>query len=169
MGDLGLTRDGLRVLDYGCGVGRVTSELLHRHRVTVRAIDRSPAMRRHASAALEPFLSSGAVTIGTDVELLRSAEEGAAAPAFDVVLLIEVVQHIPEPILDELLPALRRMVVPGGRFFIYGNDVLDVDRAGEIRTTPVRDVIARHLHVVREDRWPFEPAARYSMLCSADD
>lgn len=165
MDRLGLTGDGQRVLDYGCGVGRVAAELLARHRSTVLGIDRSPAMRRHARAALDPYLATGAATIGSDTDLLGSA----TWETFDVVLMIEVAQHIPEPILAGILPRLRRMLAPGGRLFVYGNEVLDVDRAGRISTTPVRDVVAAHLRVVREDRWPFDPDPRTSLLCAGDE
>ena len=164
MAALGLVRDGARVLDYGCGVGRVASALLGHHRLTVRAIDQSTAMRRHARAALEPFVVSGTATIGSDADLLRLPPQ----EPFDVVLLIEVAQHIPEPILGRLLPRLRGLVAPGGRLFVYGNETLDVDRAGRLSTTLVRDVVAAHLRVLREERWAFEPEPRWSLLCAGD-
>lgn len=163
----GLVADGARVLDYGCGVGRIAAALLGRHRLTVRAVNRSPAMRRHAQAALAPFLTSGAARVESDVELIQAANSDGDL-AFDLILLIEVVQHIPEPILARLLPALRSMLAPGGKLFVYGNDLLDVDRRGWFSSTPVRDVVGRHLQVLREDRWCFEPAPRNSLLCSGE-
>jgi SAM-dependent methyltransferase len=170
LADLDLVRDGDRVLDFGCGIGRVTAALLARHRLTIQAVDRSPAMLRHARAHIGQLVSAtprpGAVNLCSDGELLAQAQASASAPVFDLVLLVEVVQHIPEPILDDLLPALARMTAPGGRLFIYGNDVLDVDRDGRISLTAVRDAVGRSLRVLRTDVWPFRPASRTSFVCA---
>src|SRR5699024_3286113 len=85
-----LIRDGARVLDYGCGVGRIAEALLGRYRITVRAVDRSPAMRRHAQAALAPFLASGAARIESDLDLFGPTN-CAGNSIFDLILLVEVV------------------------------------------------------------------------------
>jgi 2-polyprenyl-3-methyl-5-hydroxy-6-metoxy-1,4-benzoquinol methylase len=158
----GLLRDGLRVLDFGCGVGRVTSALLERHQLTVRAVDRARSMRQHAAAELAEHIAAGRVSVTSDAELLAEAPP----PVFDVVLLVEVAQHIPEPLLDELLPRLRTMLAPGGRVFIWGNQVLDVDAHGRVSETAVAGVVDRHLRVLRADRWDLEPQVRHSLLCA---
>jgi SAM-dependent methyltransferase len=146
----GLIRDGATVVDYGCGVGRMTRALVERHRLRVLAVDRSAQMRRHARRYLPGrYLRSGVVEILSDAELLHRYP---AAGAVDAIFAIEVLQHVPEPILDELLPRLLAMLMPSGRLFVLGNESLDVDRSGS-SGSPVAPVLARHARIERDELW----------------
>jgi 2-polyprenyl-3-methyl-5-hydroxy-6-metoxy-1,4-benzoquinol methylase len=159
MGALGLLRGDLRVLDVGCGVGRVTSALLGALDAFVVAVDRSPCMRRHAETALAPWIEAGRTVV------VDSVESPAANRLFDLAILVEVAQHVPEPELEVLLDAIDERLAPGGRVFVYGNERLDVDRNGAAGATTVASVVERALRVTREDVWLFEPnGTRYSLL-----
>jgi len=163
---LQLLRDGLTVVDYGCGVGRITTALLERHRLHVHAVDRSPAMRRHARHYIPARHWDGdSVTLWSDADFFAHAD--ALRGRVDLILFVEVLQHIPEPIAHDVLSGLRPFLTPGGRVFVYGNDVLDVDGQGAIRTRPISRVLAPHFTVERSDVWPLEPQVRHSYLCTA--
>jgi 2-polyprenyl-3-methyl-5-hydroxy-6-metoxy-1,4-benzoquinol methylase len=159
MMELGLLHECLRVLDYGCGVGRIAAALLERYRARIRAVDSSPWMLRHAIQYLGPRVVE--LNLGSDRALFAESPRSA----FDLIVFVEVVQHIPELQLAAILPALGPMLAPGGRIFIYGNEKLDVDRDDRLTTTLVRDAVARELHVVREDFWSLEPQSRFSLVC----
>lgn len=100
---------GLRVLDIGCG-GGVLSEALARLGAEVTGVDvaeRNIRVARHHAAAS-----------GLDIDYrLASVEELAArGECFDVVLNMEVVEHVADP--GTFMAACSVMVRPGGMMFI---------------------------------------------------
>jgi 2-polyprenyl-6-hydroxyphenyl methylase/3-demethylubiquinone-9 3-methyltransferase len=97
---------GLRMLDVGCGGGLI-AEPLARLGGTVTAIDASPdgiaVARAHAAQ------SGLAIDYrATTAEALLAASEGP----FDVVLSLEIVEHVADP--SAFLTTCARLVAPGG-------------------------------------------------------
>jgi 2-polyprenyl-3-methyl-5-hydroxy-6-metoxy-1,4-benzoquinol methylase len=164
---LALVHDADTVVDYGCGIGRITRALRERHNVRVLAVDRSAPMRDHARGYLpDDDLRSGVVRIISDNELMRQRELQGSVQC---ILMIEVLQHIPEPILDQLLPELVAMLKPQRKLFVLGNNSLDVDRAGN-NGSPIEPVLSRHVRIERRDRWTSGFAyARYSFVGACPD
>lgn len=166
---LDLVRDGDTVMDYGCGVGRITRALAEAYRLRLLAVDRSAEMRRHARRYLpQACFEEGGVELLSDTELFERLP--ALAGSVDTILCIEVLQHIPEPVLDAVLPRLLAALKPTGRLFVLGNEVLDVDAAGRLApmSSPVVAVLERHSRVERREVWTDGFAhPRFSFLCSA--
>lgn len=105
---VGLCREGakgpLRVLDAGCGTGKVLETLEHDGGVDLFGLDisatalglarrRGPFALTRASAAALPF----------------------ADAAFDAVLSLDVLANLPPHLLPTALADCRRVLVPGGR------------------------------------------------------
>jgi SAM-dependent methyltransferase len=92
------------VLELGCGVGRVTRELLaHGYRVT--AVDNSPEMLAHVPA--------GATTICANIESLAIDEK------FDAVILASCLINTPDTALRQAqLTRCRELMKPAGRLLI---------------------------------------------------
>ena len=109
---------GERVLDLGCGTGRLTAELLSSiGEGTIVAVDRSEAMLREATAvkagARGPHLV-GDDTPSSVVHFVRA--DGACLPfadAFDAVLSTATFHWIRDH--DALFASIYRALVPGGR------------------------------------------------------
>ena len=164
---LGVVRDGARVLDYGCGIGRVTKALLDRYDVEILSVDRAAAMREHAKNYIDQkYWERGKVSVISDEELI--ARSGELAGRFDLIFMVEVLQHIPEPVLEPILLQLRSLLKPEGRFFVYGNEALDVDAQGREVTSSVKEVVGRHFSILQDDTWKFQPEVRYSLVCTSD-
>ncbi len=101
--------DSLRVLDVGCGNGRLGVFLAQRRVVThYHGMDSNPALLGHARAALAHLPS-------VELEQRDILEQPPAAGAYDLVALFGVLHHIPgaQRRLD-LLRTLAERVAPGG-------------------------------------------------------
>jgi trans-aconitate 2-methyltransferase len=108
-----------RVLDAGCGSGRVTEVLLQRvPRGSVYAVDAAPSMVEHARARL----GARATVLCQDL-----AELSLPGPV-DVIFSNATFHWIPDH--DALFAALRRNLVPGGRLMAQcgGQGNIDVFR-----------------------------------------
>jgi 2-polyprenyl-6-hydroxyphenyl methylase/3-demethylubiquinone-9 3-methyltransferase len=101
--------DGVRILDVGCG-GGLLSEPLARLGAQVVGVDASQgnieAARLHATAQ------------GVTVDYRLGEPEAVLAPdeRFDVVLALEVVEHVSD--VADFVQAVARGVAPGGLLFI---------------------------------------------------
>ena len=95
--------EGLRVLDFGCGNGRV-SEWLVEHGATVHGIDPSPAMVERAREQVPEATF--------DVLDPRSPKVG---DAYDIALTVGVLGFLPERELVGALSTMRGSLRPGGR------------------------------------------------------
>lgn len=105
----GVRRDA-RMLDYGCGYGRVTAELRRRGFTDVSGVDLSPALIARARRS-HP---------GLRFEVLDSPPALARPPAsFDVVLLLAVLTCVPDDAGQRALIAeLVRVLAPGGLLYV---------------------------------------------------
>ena len=96
---------GLSVLDIGCGGGLVC-EPLARLGAEVTGIDPAAenieAAKAHASAA----------GLDIDYEAATAEELAASGQSYDVVLLLEVVEHVPD--VPAFLKSVAPLVKPGG-------------------------------------------------------
>ena len=96
---------GLRILDIGCG-GGLLSEPMARLGATVVGVD--PAARNIPVARLHAEQSSLAI----DYRVSTAEALAEAGETFDVVLNMEVVEHVPDPLA--YLTACARLLRPGG-------------------------------------------------------
>jgi trans-aconitate methyltransferase len=109
-------RAGERILDLGCGTGRLTAELVQAiGEGTIVAVDRSETMLRQAAAqdALGPH-RVGDDRLASDVHFVRA--DGTHLPfadAFDAVLSTATFHWIHDH--NALFASIYRALLPGGR------------------------------------------------------
>ncbi len=101
---------GLRILDIGCGGGLV-SEPLARLGAGVTGVDAGEANIKAASVHADASGLTLEYRVGTVEGLLAAGE-----PAFDVVLSLEVVEHVADP--ARFLADCAALVRPGGLMMI---------------------------------------------------
>jgi 2-polyprenyl-3-methyl-5-hydroxy-6-metoxy-1,4-benzoquinol methylase len=92
-----------RLLDLGCGYGGLLEEAT-RLGYDAQGIDLSQPLVTKARAR------------GLKVEC-KSAENIDEAGAFDVVTMLDLIEHVPDPLA--LLASVRRALKPGGEFVVY--------------------------------------------------
>ena len=96
---------GLRILDIGCGGGLLSEPMA---RLGAEVVGADPATRNIPVAQLHAEQSG--LTI--DYRLTTAEELAAAGEQFDVVLNMEVVEHVPDP--QSYLTACQTLLKPGG-------------------------------------------------------
>jgi len=92
---------GGSVLDFGSSVGHVVQSLAARRPdLEIQCIE--------ASAPSRDYLASVGLNVAPSIDDVTEQ--------FDAVLMIEVIEHVPEPVA--VLTELRRRLKPGGRIFV---------------------------------------------------
>lgn len=110
----GLRKD-MRVLEMGCGIGTLTGLLARelRHGKLV-AVDLSPTSITHARKALARFTN-------LDLRVADIVNDTLDGP-FDMIILPDVLEHIPLPLQPGLFAKLRDLLVPTGKVLIHSPD-----------------------------------------------
>ena len=107
-------RDGVSILEAGCGPGFVTALLLESFpRASVTGLDLDPVMLAHARERVGEsdrvrFIEGSAATTGLP------------GGSFDLVLARFLLQHVPNA--HDVLIELRRVLSPGGRLIVVDAD-----------------------------------------------
>lgn len=102
--------EGLRLIDVGCG-GGLLSEPMSRMGFEVTAIDASAENIGTARAHAEPQGLNIAYRAST-VEQMEAAMIAGEIQPFDVVLTMEVIEHVADP--EAFIRCCSRLVAPGG-------------------------------------------------------
>ena len=104
--------DGHRVLEAGCGYGRLSRTLLAHRRIRWTGVELSLAMARHC----REHLPGHPPVIGADISDLPFA-----SATFDRVLCSGVLMHLEDE--NKALAELVRVTRPGGLLVVSGNNV----------------------------------------------
>ncbi len=96
---------GLRILDIGCGGGLLSEPMA---RLGADVVGADPAPRNIPVARIHAEQSG----LQIDYRVTTAEELAAAGEQFDVVLNMEVVEHVPDP--AAYLAACRALLKPGG-------------------------------------------------------
>ncbi|HLK63648.1 MAG TPA: class I SAM-dependent methyltransferase [Bryobacteraceae bacterium] len=113
----GKTPHDMRVLEIGCGAGRVTRALAEQFG-EVHAVDVSGEMVAHAREALQSFANAHVYqNNGMDLHVLPDLP-------FDFAFSFIVFQHIPDhQIVENYLREVHRLLRPGGLFKFQVNGI----------------------------------------------
>ena len=115
-------RDGLRLLDAGCGAGSCALWLARRYDIHVLGITLAPGQALQATSAAE----GDDLATRARFACLDFARTGLPDASFDVIWAVESVCHAPD--LAAFLYEARRLLRPGGRLVI-------ADRFRSVRPT----------------------------------
>jgi SAM-dependent methyltransferase len=131
------------VLDYGCGIGRISSELIKKYNCTTVGIDLSASMRALAASYVDsPFFLVGA---GQTMRLFGSAWA-------DFVLAIWVFQHC--PYLDTDIALIKKALKPKGKLFVVNElRLIPTREYGFVRdTVNVREMCEKNFKLEQEGK-----------------
>jgi SAM-dependent methyltransferase len=104
---LGLPTSWDRVLDFGCGAGRL-SQALAEHAREVVGLDVAPPMLAKARS-LDRTGGRCSFVLSEDSDLRTFPDD-----SFDLVYTERVLQHLPRPVLENYLAEFVRVLRPGG-------------------------------------------------------
>lgn len=142
---------GRRVLDIGCGTGRVLARALAGGAAFAQGVDGSAEMLAEARRRLGPALQAGQAALH---EARLDGDWDALATDFDLAILTLVLEH--QPRVAPTLARAARHLRPGGRLFVaeIHPDMLREDLGGHFERDGVTFALPSHPH----DRAEFEAA-----------
>lgn len=100
-----------RVLDFGCGPGRLMKKLLQ-HGYACEGLEFSERSAEIATLNCKGFSGFGRV------HLTRSIPTPLAPDSFDTVFFVETIEHLLDEDLQDTLKELYRIVKPGGTLVV---------------------------------------------------
>ena len=101
-----------RVLSLGCGIGD-TELLLAPHVREVVGVDLSPsAIRQATQDAASAGISNARFEEGSLESISKSIHD-----RFDIIIVIFLLHHLPDAILDAAPELIRERLTPGGKFY----------------------------------------------------
>ena len=105
-----------RVLDAGCGVGIYSVNVARRFPTArVLGIDLSAVQIEAATDLADQFGVDDRVEFQT-TDLTRSDLEASLPHGWDVILLAEILEHLPDP--APVLSTIRKLAAPGGQIIV---------------------------------------------------
>lgn len=143
------------LLDIGCGDGRFLREVAHRYRhARLLGVDYSPSAVALARA-LNPDIDYVCADITSD-----KIEDG-----FDLVTMVEVLEHIPLESVDNFLAAVARLLNAGGKLVMtvpHANKRLQPKHYQHFSSGQLGDTLAPYFIV--EKIVPFDRSSRLTTL-----
>jgi SAM-dependent methyltransferase len=105
IGHFGGVTSEMKVLDFGCGNGRIALPFFHAHRKPTAAVDPNP----HVIAFLQRVIPGAGATVSASVPPLPFDDE-----TFDCVYSVSVWAHLPLPMQWPWLREINRVLRLGG-------------------------------------------------------
>jgi ubiquinone/menaquinone biosynthesis C-methylase UbiE len=144
----GQVRDGMRVLEIGCGNGITALEIARRHQVEITAIDFAEEMIDAARKLAEGQELKGTVKFGVG-DVRNLAEVGVK---FDLIYTERVLINLPDwPSQKQALADICTLLAPGGVFAMCENSQDGLDAINSLRArVNLPEIVApwhnRYLH-----------------------
>lgn len=104
--------DGKKILDFGCGMGGMSLWYARQWNCTVHGFDID---RHHIQIAKDLQERHQVKNVKFEV---RNILTDPVTDQYDFIVLNDVAEHIPYPILEEIFCSLRNRLAPGGRIFV---------------------------------------------------
>lgn len=109
-------RDGMSVLDVGCGPGFITDNLLRSFpEIRVTAVDMDDTLAKKARRYLEGQPAERVRVVNASI-----LNSGLVENSFDFAVARLVFQHLPQP--NDAAREIRRLLRPGGKLVIIDSD-----------------------------------------------
>jgi ubiquinone/menaquinone biosynthesis C-methylase UbiE len=126
----GHVRDGLRILELGCGNGITAMELARRYKVEILGIDYAQEMITAAQGLMQGQQFKGTVSFRTgDVRQMPEFQRG-----FDLIYTERVFINLPDWNAQRAaIEDTTRMLAPGGAFVMLENSQDGLERINELR------------------------------------
>jgi SAM-dependent methyltransferase len=157
-----------RVLDIGCGIGRLT-RALSRRAASVVGVDVSDEMVQQARKALAD-VANAEIQLGNGHDLA-----GLADGEFDAAYSFVVFQHIPDPAVTcRYIREIGRVLRPGGWTVFQISEAPEIHRADTWRHVhtlrrSVREKLGREPRGLSEPQWLGSAVSRPDLLAALAD